>query len=280
MAEKNEQRAEGILGDFSFSQVIATGLAAATSFALSAQIGIAGSIIGAVLGAVASSAATQVYRSILSASAEKIRALGTDGSAGVADVTREIGSISGRARVEELADSGTPIAPQEVIDAAREHTQARLRRRVAIIAAAAGIAVVLVFALAVNMATDGEGIGRTAVVPDASNETVNEQQVDAGQEAPASDADETDEGQTDGTESDLAEGEPSEGDTPNENPDSTVPEQGAGDTSQNQDGEQGSASSDGSADGSAESPEPTPPNGTTTQPQPQSPAQAPDQTSR
>ena len=77
MAEKNEH-SKGILGDFSVSQIVATGLAAATSFALSAQIGIAGSIIGAVIGAVASSVAAQVYRNILSASAEKIRSIAPD----------------------------------------------------------------------------------------------------------------------------------------------------------------------------------------------------------
>ena len=106
MAEKNDTPKGGLLGDFSVSQIIATGLAAATSFALSAQIGIAGSIIGAVLGAVASSVATQVYRSILHSSAEKIRALGQDAPVSVAGEGRA-GSISGRACVEEVAASGT-----------------------------------------------------------------------------------------------------------------------------------------------------------------------------
>ena len=77
MAEKDEGR-KSILGDFSLSQLIATGLAAATSFALSAQIGIAGSIIGSVLGAVVSSVATQVYRNILSTTGEKIGELAPD----------------------------------------------------------------------------------------------------------------------------------------------------------------------------------------------------------
>ena len=77
MAEKDKGR-KGILGDFSLSQLIATGLAAATSFALSAKIGIAGSIIGSVLGAVVSSVATQVYRNILSTTGEKIGELAPD----------------------------------------------------------------------------------------------------------------------------------------------------------------------------------------------------------
>ncbi len=69
-AEKNDTPKGGLLGDFSVSQIIATGLAAATSFALSAQIGIAGSIIGAVLISLYSSVATQVYRTILQSCAE------------------------------------------------------------------------------------------------------------------------------------------------------------------------------------------------------------------
>ena len=94
MAEKNG-RAGGVLGDFSVSQLVATALAAATSFTLSAQIGVAGSIIGAVVGAVASAVATQVYRGILASSAEKLRALGG------ANETRDVCSVSGRARIEE-----------------------------------------------------------------------------------------------------------------------------------------------------------------------------------
>lgn len=152
MDEKNG-RACGVLGDFSLSQLLATALAAATSFALSTQIGVAGSIIGAVVGAVASAVATQVYRNILASSAEKLRALGS------ADETRAVGSVSGRAQVEEVAPSGTPIAPPEVRDAAHERAHARLRRRAALLAAAAGVVAVLAYALVVNLATQGGGIG-------------------------------------------------------------------------------------------------------------------------
>lgn len=208
MAEKNNREGSSILGDFSVSQLVATGLAAATSFALSAQIGITGSIIGAVLGAVASSVATQVYRNILSASAEKLRALGSEQdeqantdtetaapSASVtealspAQVTTEIparpGSISGRAHVEEVAETGTPIAPREVRDAAHERRQALIRRRVAVVAAAAGIVVVLAFALAVSLATHGEGIGPTPVAPsepavEQPSDVASESEGDAG----------------------------------------------------------------------------------------------------
>ena len=152
MTEKSE-RGGSVLGDFSLSQLLATALASATSFALSTQIGVAGSIIGAVVGAVASTVATQVYRNILASSAEKLRALGG------ADETRAVGSVSGRAVVEEVAASGTPIAPPEVRHAAHERGQRRIRRRVALLAAAAGVVAVLAYALVVNLATQGAGIG-------------------------------------------------------------------------------------------------------------------------
>ena len=64
---------KGLFEDFSMATVIASGLAAATSFALSSQIGIAGSIIGTLIGGFASAAASQIYKSLLSASAEKLR---------------------------------------------------------------------------------------------------------------------------------------------------------------------------------------------------------------
>lgn len=171
MAEKSGTSA-GVLGDISVSQILATALAAATSFALSSQIGVAGSIIGAVVGAVASTVATQLYRNLLSRSAEKIRGLGED----AADQTRAVGSVSGRARVEEVAASGTPIAPPEVRDAAHERAQARLRRRVALVALGVGVAAVLASALVVSLATQGAGIGTK---PQASTPAVEEQGADS-----------------------------------------------------------------------------------------------------
>lgn len=120
---------KGLFEDFSFSTVIASGLAAATSFALASQIGIAGSIIGTLIGGFASAAASQVYRSLLSASADKLRQVGpTGGDAGAprdadatvsvaADTTRTIlrRPAVGLGAVEEVAESGTPIAPAEVL---------------------------------------------------------------------------------------------------------------------------------------------------------------------
>lgn len=73
MAQSNDCNTKGgLFDDFSFSTVIASGLAAGTSFALSSQIGLAGSLIGVVIGGLASAAASQIYKSILKASAEKL----------------------------------------------------------------------------------------------------------------------------------------------------------------------------------------------------------------
>ena len=190
---------KGLFEDFSFSTVIASGLAAATSFALASQIGIAGSIIGTLIGGFASAAASQVYRSLLSASADKLRQVGPasgeaatadrrDGSsaprdadatvAATADPTRTIfrRPAVGLGAVEEVAESGTPIAPAEVRAAARAAEHRRQRRRATAVAAAVSIAAVLVFALVVGFVTQGRGIGTkpsapaTQEQPDASGQ--------------------------------------------------------------------------------------------------------------
>ena len=183
---------KGLFEDFSFSTVIASGLAAATSFALASQIGIAGSIIGTLIGGFASAAASQVYRSLLSASADKLRQVGpaAGDSAGAprdadatvaaaADTTRAIfrRPAVGLGAVEEVAESGTPIAPAEVRAAARAAEHRRQRRRATAVAAAVSIAAVLVFALVVGFVTQGKGIGTkpsapaTQEQPQASNQT-------------------------------------------------------------------------------------------------------------
>ena len=176
--DQNGTDEKGLFGDFSVSTVIASGLAAATSFALSSKIGLAGSIIGVAIGGVASAAASQIYKSLLRASAQKLRDLTPDATANAApeeaaaavdaepaaDETRVYrpGSLSGRSPIQEVAASGTPIAPASVRYAAHERERRVLRRRATVIAAAFAIAAVLLFALVVNLATQGAGIGSGA----------------------------------------------------------------------------------------------------------------------
>lgn len=177
--DQNGTDEKGLFGDFSVSTVIASGLAAATSFALSSKIGLAGSIIGVAIGGVASAAASQIYKSLLRASAQKLSDLTPDAAANAvpeeaaaaavdaepaADETRVYrpGSLSGRSPIQEVAASGTPIAPASVRYAAHERERRMLRRRATAIAAAFAIAAVLLFALVVNVATQGAGIGSGA----------------------------------------------------------------------------------------------------------------------
>ena len=176
--DQNGTDEKGLFGDFSVSTVIASGLAAATSFALSSKIGLAGSIIGVAIGGVASAAASQIYKSLLRASAQKLSDLTPDATANAApeeaaaavdaepaaDETRVYrpGSLSGRSPIQEVAASGTPIAPASVRYAAHERERRVLRRRATAIAAAFAIAAVLLFALVINVATQGAGIGSGA----------------------------------------------------------------------------------------------------------------------
>lgn len=183
--DQNGTDEKGLFGDFSVSTVIASGLAAATSFALSSKIGLAGSIIGVAIGGVASAAASQIYKSLLKASAQKLSDLTPDATPGdaaasaaepgaesatIPDATTDAEPAADETRVyrpaplrrlpiQEVAASGTPIAPASVRYAAHERERRALRRRATAIAAAFAIAAVLLFALVVNVATQGAGIG-------------------------------------------------------------------------------------------------------------------------
>lgn len=233
---------KGLFEDFSFSTVIASGLAAATSFALASQIGIAGSIIGTLIGGFASAAASQVYRSLLSASADKLRQVGPAAGgdadaprdadatvAAAADTTRAIfrRPAVGLGAVEEVAESGTPIAPAEVRAAARAAEHRRQRRRATAVAAAVSIATVLVFALVVGFVTQGKGIGTKPSAPaaqeqpDASGQaqtttTEGEPKADAGAVTKKDDASGTVSSTTEGSgqqKTDSAQGTTGKGDS-------------------------------------------------------------------
>lgn len=81
--DRSSERSEGassrkstlreLFDDLSIAQVIAGALAAATVFFLSSTIGWAGSLIGAAIGSVVSAISSQVYKKMLSVSADKIR---------------------------------------------------------------------------------------------------------------------------------------------------------------------------------------------------------------
>ncbi|MBR2682966.1 MAG: hypothetical protein IKE22_06860, partial [Atopobiaceae bacterium] len=70
---QSSQKTRGVFDDFSMSTVLASALTAATSFFLTSKIGLAGSLVGAIIAATISTVATQVYKGVLLASADKIK---------------------------------------------------------------------------------------------------------------------------------------------------------------------------------------------------------------
>lgn len=194
--DADEPQKRGVLSEFSGSAVIASALAAVTSFALQSKIGLAGSIIGVGVAAAATTIASQVYKGMLSASAQKLKDLSdqaptTNGAYGA---TRNLRASSGTTQAwakpvslddaaseAGVADSGTPIAPQSVRDAAQSRKGALVRKRMAIVMAVAAVAAVLVYALIVNLATSGQGIGSTEPIVATSSQSQDDQRPqDAG----------------------------------------------------------------------------------------------------
>lgn len=192
----DEPQKKGVLSEFSGSAVIASALAAVTSFALQSKIGLAGSIIGVGVAAAATTIASQVYKGMLSASAQKLKDLSDQAPAtdGAYDATRDLRASSGTTQAwatpvslddaaseAGVADSGTPIAPQSVRDAAQSRKGALVRKRMAIVMVVAAVAAVLVYALIVNLATSGQGIGSTEPIVATSSQSQGDQQSqDAG----------------------------------------------------------------------------------------------------
>lgn len=100
---------KGFFKDLSFAQLAAGALAAGTSFLLSSQIGIAGSLIGVVVGSVVSAVSTQVYKKAIASSADALKqSLGVDPheTAGGEDVSEAQGTRGGNASTTP-APSGT-----------------------------------------------------------------------------------------------------------------------------------------------------------------------------
>ena len=159
MSQKSD-KPRGVFDDFSFSTVVASALTAATSFLLSSKIGLAGSLIGAMSAAVISTACTQVYKGMLTASADRIKE--------VAEPTVVFGEHMG---------SGTRYT------SARTHEIGRFARRLVVFAACVSLAAVLVSAAVIAFATRGAGLGptswETATVVEEAEETASEAKDDA-----------------------------------------------------------------------------------------------------
>lgn len=168
--------------DLSIAQVIAGALAAATVFLLSSVIGVAGSLIGAAVGSIVSAVSSQVYKKMLSASADKIRDVAPDGaSANQADPneTRLMKPVSSsETRVidsDKIAASATKVmgaddiryqahaSSDKTVDPAlqrahvRRRRKARVQRSVIIVSIVSALIAIVVSAGLIHVFTDGQG---------------------------------------------------------------------------------------------------------------------------
>lgn len=170
--------------DLSLAQVIAGALAAATVFLLSSVIGVAGSLIGAAVGSVVSAVSSQVYKKMLSASADKLR----DAAPGDAplkqadpDETRLLNPVrSDKTHVIDVAkvDAGVTkvmgaddvryqarTSGDKAVDPAvqrahvRRHRKARVQRNVIIVSIVSALIAIAVSAGLIHVFTAGQGIG-------------------------------------------------------------------------------------------------------------------------
>lgn len=121
-----------LFDDLSIAQVIAGALAAATVFLFSSSLGVAGSLIGAAVGSIVSAVSSQVYKKVLSASADKIRdASPTTGF----DLTRDAsfsssassdGEVTVQVSASDQATRGIHEGETEVLDASDDPQKTQL----------------------------------------------------------------------------------------------------------------------------------------------------------
>lgn len=172
---EDEEGRGGVLGELSLSAIVASALAAATSFALSSRIGLAGSIIGVAVAAGASALAAQVYKGMIKASAQKLKDLSydrdddSDAAWSGAPLPGHDGNTSAMPAAVQappqgepersFAATGTPIAPASLHSAAARQQGRRVARRAAVVLAAVAVLAVLAYAAVVSLVTAGQGIG-------------------------------------------------------------------------------------------------------------------------
>ncbi len=186
------QRVRGVFDDFSVTQVIASALSAVTSLLLSTKIGIVGGVVGVAVGAAVAAIATQIYKGLLSASADKLRdAAGSYGTGsandpdltmcdatekfvGLADIDAG-GNLAAGSEGASVADPQTRVAPASYIQARRKQRNAQMVRGFVIVVGAALVAVGLTAAI-VRVTSAGQGWGAR---PDFSAIGLPQPQTDA-----------------------------------------------------------------------------------------------------
>lgn len=212
-----ESQDKSILSSVSMPTVLAATLAAATSFLFSSKLGLTGSLIGAALAAGVSTIASQVYKAMINSSVERIQDITTQMQAlgdnqdqtspmEELDRTRVRPVPEGLYEPEDLyadeedvfAPTGTPYAPAQMRqEAARRHAVS-IMRRTFVVAVVAALVALLAYAVMVNLATQGKGIGPTSfeeIATPTASETIGEvqeqptdQQADTSQDPATTDA--------------------------------------------------------------------------------------------
>ncbi|MGN0056215.1 MAG: hypothetical protein ACI360_07270 [Atopobiaceae bacterium] len=183
--------------DSAISMPVAIGsaLSAVTSLFLSSKIGVGGSVVTVAVGAIASSLMQQLYTHLLSKSAEKVRDAASNSANqqidGVMD-SSQLGSYSLTEDATGEAATGTPIAPDEVRDAAAKRHSDVVKKRAIIISVIGALVVVLITAGIITVATQGSGIGtKTTPIIATSTDTTTSDEAKPTEDQPTQSADTT-----------------------------------------------------------------------------------------
>ena len=187
-ADDTHAEKPGLLKGVSFTQILATSLAAVTAFVLSNQIGIAGSIIGVAVGAAASALASQIYQNVIRRSTHSFRNSENeqvDSSYADADSTLPAHPYVDQSPVD-VTQQMPQYAPAQqryanAVQPNRTPTISRKRIRaltiVTIISIIFTISAVILYAMFLSYITDGSGLGpkvnTTPVVTEKTTDTSN-----------------------------------------------------------------------------------------------------------
>lgn len=190
--EENDEEIEGgmqparkkgpiatLFDDLSFAQVMAGALAAATSLLLSSYIGIAGSVIGAAVASIVSAVSSQVYKKVISASADKIRDVAPLATGGETRIVGTRSTSIGEGEDTLASGDDGPTRPLNVDDAryrtycaeddaldpalkrahVRRHRKQRVKKQVLVVSVVSALLAIAVSVVCIQLATAGEGLG-------------------------------------------------------------------------------------------------------------------------
>ena len=176
-AAEPEEEKKGILSAVSMPAILAGVLTSITSFLFSSKLGLTGSLIGAAIAAAVSTTASQLYNAMIKESVEKIQDLSehmkmhneetqqTATMAGIekTQVRQQPAGYYEPSQTSEYYELETPAAPAELRDEAARRHGATIMRRTFIVAVVAALVALLAYAVIVNVATKGQGIGPTSI---------------------------------------------------------------------------------------------------------------------